>query len=523
MAAQERNYRLTVQLLRSVKRRLREVLGPDDEELASYYRSYKGELAKVRTSPSSREEFAAAAVRSKVTLVGDFHTLEHAQRTFLFLLQDAEKKKCRPILGLEMVNAKFNAPLNRFVKGRIGEGEFLEEIRYFETWGFDFAHYKPILDHARHLKLAVHGLNTGGPLAERDHFMAHRIRHGLNEYPGQPIFILVGDLHVASEHLPRELDELGITPVVLFQNSEQVYLKKLKRGLEPVGFWRIGKSKFLSNNTAPQVKMQGYLTWLEHGGEALCQMYGYTGLSEAEGEIELSDTVIRYASALQDLFGLRGPLPSDFQVYQGASLSFLEDEYFSSGPGKRYATLVRDARSAFVLKGRILYVPLLDLNRTVEETTHLLMDVWLPTGRGLGAFLSRVHYFAGGFLGSKLLNPTRPAPTAHEMRRYIDAYERMKEGKDKGKLSREARVYEGALAFLRLLKCDEPVERRALSPILKADWNLVYEVSRAVGYSLAQRLYELYNAGDLSALDLRRYVFEQANAFYLLGVHFRVA
>ena len=126
MAAQERNYRLTVQLLKSVKRRLREVLGPDDEELAPYYRSYKSELAKVRTSPSSREVFATAAVRSTITLVGDFHTLEHAQKTFLHLLQDAERKKCRPIVALEMVNARFNAPLNRFIKGRISEGEFLE-------------------------------------------------------------------------------------------------------------------------------------------------------------------------------------------------------------------------------------------------------------------------------------------------------------------------------------------------------------------------------------------------------------
>ena len=269
--------------------------------------------------------------------------------------------------------------------------------------------------------------------------------------------------------------------------------------------------------------MQSYLTWLEHGGEALCQRYGYTGLSEAGGEIELSDTVIHYASALQDLFGLRGVLPSDFQVYQGASLSFLDGPYFKRGPGQRYGMLVKDARSAFVLKSRLLYVPRLDLNRTVEETTHLLMDVWLPTGRGLSAFLGRVHYFAGGFLGSKLMNPTRPAPTAQGMRHYIDSYERMKDGKDKGKLSREARVYESALAFLALFKKDVPIEKASLAPILKADWNLLYDVSRAVGYCLAQRLYELYNVGDLSAMDLRRYVFEQANPFYLLGIHFRVA
>lgn len=343
MAPQDKKYQLTLQLVKAVKRRLREVLGPDDEELSSYYRSYKEEVGKFRTSSSSREAFVSAARSSPVTLVGDFHTLEHAQGTFLGLLQDAEKKGCRPIVALEMVKAKFDTPLNRHVKGRLSEDDFLEKIRYFETWSFDFSHYKPILDHARRLKLAVHGINTDGALAARDHFMALRIRHLTNQYPGQRIFVLVGDLHLAADHLPRELGALGVSPALLFQNSEQVYLKKLKGGHDPVGWWRVGKGKFLTINTAPQVKMQSYLTWLEHGGEALCQIYGYTGLSENEGEIELTDSVARLARALLDLFGLHREVPSDFQVYEGDALGFLEDEYFVSGTGKRYAALVRDA------------------------------------------------------------------------------------------------------------------------------------------------------------------------------------
>lgn len=523
MPDRAQQYRLTLQVLRAVKRRLREVLGPDDKELATYYGEYKAELDRARTKPSSKEEAFGAARKARVALVGDFHTLEHAQKTFLRLLEEAEQKRVRPILALEMVNAGYDAPLHQYLKGRIGESEFLDKIQYFEEWGFDFTHYRAILDHARRLKLAVHGLNSPGSLDARDVFMAHRIRHLTNQYPGQPVFVLVGDMHLASNHLPKQLELQGLSPVVLFQNSDIIYLKKLKVGKEPVGWWRLAKSQYLNNNTAPQVKLQSYLTWMEHGGEALCQMHGYTGQCENEGEIELTDSVLRLAKVLRDLFAVHAEPPADFQVYEGDSLSFLEDGYFKTGPGKRYALLVKDARSLFVLKGRILYVPRLDLNRTVEETAHLMMDVWLPTGRDLEAFLGRVHYFAGGFLASKMVNPTRPAPTAAEMRKYLSGYAAMPEGKDKGKMSREATVFRWALDFIEMLVRDDPVQRKGLAGLLSADWTLIYDLSRCMGYNFANRLYVLYNDGHLSGADLKRYTFEQSDPFYLLGARLRLA
>lgn len=523
MPDREQSYRLTLQLLKAVKRRLREVLGPDDKELQVYYGDYKAELGRVRTAPSSREEFADASCKSQVTLVGDFHTLEHAQKTFLRLLEDAGSRKVRPILALEMASARYDVPLSQYLKGRIGENDFLEKIRYFEEWGFDFTHYRAILDHARGLKLAVHGLNSEGSLDARDVFMGHRLRHLVNQYPGQPVFVLVGDMHLASGHLPRRLESQGISPVVLFQNSDIVYLKKLKAKKAPVGWWRVGKGKFLHNNTAPQVKLQTYLTWMEHGGEALCQMYGYAGQSECEGEIELTDSVQRLAKVLMDLLGIHGDPPSDFQVYEGDSLSFLQDEYFKTGPGKRYALLVKDARSLFVLKGRILYVPRLDLNRTVEETTHLLMDVWLPTGKDLEAFLGRIHYFAGGFLGSKIVNQTRPAPTAADMNGYLARYAAVPPGKDRTKMSREAGVYEAALRLIEFLVKDQQVARGDIAEVLASDWDFLYDVSRCIGYNFANRLYALYDEGHLAATDLKRYAFEQNSPFYLLGARLRVA
>lgn len=515
-------YRNTVRMLKAVKRQIREVLGPDDKELSDYYRAYKEELLRCRASRSTLDLFLAEARRCPVLLVGDFHTLPHAQKFFVHILDELGKRRIRPIVVLEMVQARHDALLHRFLKGRLTQDEFLERTAYFENWGFDFQHYRPIFDYAKRWRLTIHGLNREGDLTARDRFMALRLMHLRLQYPGQPLVVLVGDLHLAREHLPRELEREGLRPVLLFQNSEAVYLKKLKSGQDPVGWWRLGPGRFLNNNTAPHVKMQTYLTWTEHGGEALFQAYGYTGQREEGGEIELSDGITQLARVLADLFGLHRNPPTDFQVFEGNTLSFLEDKYFQSGAGRCYARLIRDARSLFILRGHIIYVPQLDLNRTVEETLHLLMDQWLPTARGLAAFLSRTHHFASGFLASKLVNPTRPGRTPQEFRRFLEDYKAMPDGKVKVKLSHEATASEHALHFLEVLKSDLPVSRADLGPVLRADWELLFDVSRFVGYCLGQKLHELHDAGQLAASDLKRYVFDQDDPFYLLGWRIRV-
>ena len=52
--------------------------------------------------------------------------------------------------------------------------------------------------------------------------------------------------------------------------------------------------------------MATYLTWLEHGGEALQMLYGHcrSRLEGAESEVDLAETVRTYVNALKSLFDL---------------------------------------------------------------------------------------------------------------------------------------------------------------------------------------------------------------------------
>ncbi len=516
MHYQTSGYRFTRYLLTSIKRRLREVLGPEDEEIQDYYVHYKRELKGARATPVEREAFLSQAVRRWVTLVGDFHTLEHAQKCYAGLLEDLALRRTRPILALEMAHANQDVPLARFVRGGLEEADFLESIRYFQNWGFNFHHYRPIFDHARLHRLAVHGLNKEGSLAERDRFMAYRIRHLCARYPDQPLLVLVGDLHLASPHLPRTLAGQGIAPLVLLQNSESIYMRRLKRKQEPTGWFSLGRDRFLVNNTPPTVKMQTYLTWLEHGGEALCALYGFCSAGvDPDGEVELADTVQRYIRALHDLFGLRNKPDDDFQVFTFKSLEFLNDSYYRKPPGLHLARLVRDGHSVYSPKGKTIYVPMMDLNRTVEEAMHYLMGSEMATGPSFRDFLDRIHYFACGFLASRLINPNRHTPSGDEMRDRLTQIRSSASGKQRKKLSRQEAAFEFALRFLEVRRRSGRWAEEEIAPVLKSDVETVFAVSRQVGYTVGAALYEAYDRGEVSGANLRRYAFQQRDPFFL--------
>ncbi len=519
MVMKARGYTFTHQLLTSIKRRIREVRGPDDEAVEAYYRPYANELERARPRTSEEAVFLGEAARRGVTLVGDFHTLDDAQRNYLKLLRRLTILKVRPIVVLEMAHAAYDLPIHQFVRKTISEPEFLERIKYFENWGFDFAHYRPIFEFARELKLAVHGLDKAGALDARDRFMAHRIKHLSGRYPGQPLLVLVGDLHLAAPHLPRELNRQGITPLVLFQNSESIYMRKLKRGKDPCGWWKLSRDRYLWNTTSPAVKMQTYLSWLEHGGEAIYAMYGYCRWGEDDGgEIELSDTVQQYIRVLHDLFGLRQRPDDDFQVFTFHSLHFLDDPWFKSGAGARYASLVRDGRSLFTRWNKTLYVPVLDINQTVEEVMHYLMDKDMPVESNRKAFMERVHYFASGYTASKLVNPTRTTRSPRDMASLVRRHPGIARVKEKKKLERQVRVFENSLAFFHLLASRHAWRPEDIDPVLAADTETLYSVSRQVGYWLGDRLYKGYDGGRISGAELRRYAFQQMDPFYLLDL-----
>jgi len=519
MDTREMQYPFYERLLKAIKRQIREVQGPEPPSIHRYYRAYALEMERSRPKASTFEEALSGVSEADMILVGDFHTLDQAQKQFMKILQGLLFEGIRPVVCLEMVRARHDAALQRFLRGEADEGTFLQEIRYFEHWGFDYSHYRPLLEMLRDQAIPAHGIDGGRRLEDRDRFMAKRMGRLWKRAKGAPLVALIGDLHLCSTHLPSLLEAEGVSVAVILQNSETIQMRRMKRGMNPAGWWRFRRDRWLVNNTKPWVKMQTYLSWLEHGGEALCSLYGFCRIGDGDGEeVDLTETVFEYVKVLKDLFSLRLRSDDDFQVFTLNHLEFLEDPYFFREPGATYANYIREGRALFMVWHNTLYIPMLDVNRTVQEAAHFLMGKNLNVDIGRAAFYDRIHYYASGYLASKLVNPLRRTDMPDDMVRFLRGFPRFRTEKDKEYLGSLHAIYGIVLEFLDHLESGREIPSAYLYDLTKFDRKAHFALSETLGRMMGERTYRLYDAGQLSGWDLRSYVFLQNNAFlYLKG------
>ena len=501
-----------LKLLKSIKRSIREVQGPEDKEIRSYYRSYASYLEKCHPKESSINEIFSSIKETKLLLVGDFHTLYQAQRQFLKILEFVEDQGIKPVVCLEMVFKKHQHILENLLQGNISDKEYIEKTDYFKTWGFDFVSYGKILNYLKVKKLPVYGINKNGSLEERDKFMAKEIADARKKHPQEVIIVLAGDLHIALSHLPRELSKLGLKSTILYQNSETVILRRLKCGEEPYSFFKIEKDVFLVNNTPPWIKMQSYLTYLEHGSESFFMRYGFTKSDEDEEGIDYSSTVQNYIKALKDAFNLHNKPDDDFQIYTMEDLSFLENSYFKKEPGRTYAKVIKNAKSLFMTYENTIYTVFLDVNHTVEEAMHYLMGKDLSVESNEDGFWERVHYFASGYIASKVINPIRQTLRHESLKEILERIEYAATEKDKRYLRRQISVCMSVTQFFNYLK-ENKLTKLSVSAFVQIDADTLFDLSRAIGYQLGEAIFEDYSKGEISGRDIKHLVFTVEDCF----------
>jgi hypothetical protein len=496
-----------LKLLKNIKRSIREVQGPEDREVKSYYRSYAAFLEKSKAFPSGMDAVLKKTEETGILLVGDFHTLWQSQRQFIKVLEALESREGAPVVLLEMAEARKNKILSMFLEDNISEKEYLDKSNYFSSWGFDFSHYLLILKYLKAMKLKAFGINSPGFLRERDTFMAREIFNISKKTDSRPIVVLVGDLHIAPAHLPRELSKLGLSPATLYQNSETITLRRMREGRDPYEFFQLSQTDFLVNNTPPWIKMQSYLTWLEHGAEALYSMYGYCPQEEdEEDESDFTATVQNYIIALKDIFGLHNKKDDDFEIYSMEDLSFLDDSYFRKEPGKTFAKIIKEARSLFMTHNNTIYTVFPDVNHTVEESMHYLMGKDLPAGDDEESFWERIRYFASGYLASKMINPARETLKRGSIKDIRERIGQVSTAKERKYLLRQAAVCNAMDGFFNLAMKDR-LTSLEIQGLLRQDVTTLFDLSRAIGYQAGDALFEDYNMGEISGRELKHVMF----------------
>ncbi len=250
---------------RVVSRLKREIFGADKTVRSRYIRDFNREFASYQRV-CAVEEIVDAALSSDIVYFGDYHPLKDSQDSLLLLLEALKAKGAKVVLALEMLYEYQQETLDRWMQGTVNEETFLESIDYNSEWGFNWQSYRRIFQFAKDPFVPIFGIDSGPRddlrfIRARDRMMARRIESIRNFFPGHIILVMIGESHLASNHLPAQVKRLcgaGTKDLVVVHNIDEIYWKLLLAGMEEAEAVEAGGGRYCLMTTSPIIKYQSY-------------------------------------------------------------------------------------------------------------------------------------------------------------------------------------------------------------------------------------------------------------------------
>lgn len=502
--------RLERDLYRSQQKRINETLLEYTDDFKRYERQYRRTVQRA-IEPSDNQELIAAAKCADVILVGDYHTHPQSQRAFFRLLRAQSRVSRDVVIGLEMIQGKHQASIDKYLAGRISEKTFLRRIEHEEHWPFGpFETVRPIFDLAKERGWRIMGIdsiNHSGTVRVRDEFAAECVVNALTTNPKARVFVLIGEMHLAPPHLPRciekQLKKANLDKNILriHQNPEAIWFDFASRGLAiEHDVVRVSDDAFALLTASPVVCQQTYLTWLEQlqeGDNTNDSLDPEIG----EKHVKHAVQVIDQALGLKAKNALR-----TVQVTDPSDLAFFEllqhSGIFNPREIKAIRKHILSVESCYIPKARLIYLATLSMNHAAEEAAHMLRhycsqeDMDDPKSL-VDAFYFRIMNEAIAFLGSKIVNPKRKCSHEEELQAIARA---------KKPLSQLDKL--AATMALDHKRMERGTIIPHLSDIFQAPSKLFNAVTHLLGYILGDKLYYALVRNKITAEEARSMFFE---------------
>lgn len=511
------------------------VAGSASRSILSYSAKFEKSLPQ-RFQRSSLHEMHEALRQSRIVLYGDFHTLRQSQRGLLRLMRSyAERQRTRKIvLALEMFKAIDQDHLDAYVGGALDEQEFLRSIDYDAEWGFPWQNFKMILDFARQRKLPVIGINTdnGGRdgLARRDSFAARRLVDAAERFPDHKIFCLIGEYHLADDHLPRCLSkelrrrDLDGRTLRVLNNVDRYYFRLQEASpTAPTEYLKLKKDLYCIMNSPPWMKWQSFSIWEE------LRSSGLPAIADQEGEIDQDfdlhtedafDVDYQFLTFVKNLAAfLEIPIDDSdietFHIHYSADGDFFReitaDLDIDGAEAERIIERATSDGVHFLPKSNTVLLTYMSINNLAEaagQYLHSVLTGFNDTRKNPeDDFHRRVLKAAIGMIASKILNPRRKCMELHHWKQFLKRYK----GRRLTGLAAQRRTTATAIIAYDAWfqdRVEKGVAGDAFGPlprgILIKDRQANYEVSREVGQILGFNLYKKVLANKLPHTRLRR-------------------
>lgn len=506
--------KLRKEMLQKLKNQVQLYLGKEPQSLRRYALPYKKDIERARWKPSNLKDMLQVLKNSDIVLGGDFHAFVQAQRAHLRLLRALATER-KLVLALECIPAKYQKWLDAFMQDKISEEEFLKKIQWSKNWGFSWEQYRSFFElvkknHGRCIALnSIRDSRSYKNLVARDKFASQILSQACKEKQKEElIYVIFGDLHIAREHLPKQIKKQlpKVNLATVYLNPEKLYFQFFKKNQEHVSsVIQFSKNEFCLLESPPWVKWQSYLIHLNHS---------YDQFIEDDGGIDYSEHVeslVRIVCA-----ELRLQITKTVAVHSFNNLDFI-DILIERMPEKKIKILqncVGSDISFYLPKERIAFLA----RGTVNYSAHL-------AGLIVHAHMARTHIWsiaekstfevliwqeAMGFFLSKWINPNRKSMQLDDLKKQLAAFSFKDRGEQALKLALDQKMRD-----LMLIYSNEVGRETIINP-LQQDPTLYLRAAKILGAMFGEKIFAGYKSGHLSKPqieDILKYPLESSD-FY---------
>ncbi len=350
---------------------------------------------------------------SQVVYWGDFHPLRATKLNFVDAIREGldTKRSQEVVIALEDLKPRDQAKIDDYLSNELNAEELKLTTQEPHTNGASsFTGIVAILDLARGLDLDVRGINAGGnSLPQRGQRQAAEIDRILEEYDHPQVWVLAGEYHLARCHVPKAVH--SVSDLVVFQNAEPIFWQLQEAGQEYAAkIIRIFPRTYFFNHTPPLLRAMIHA----NSGE------------EIEERLSAAEVYEAYVQELQEIMrGSLGLPPSKrakvrVVTFEEPELEkTLRDCSLTSNEIKRVTQLAKGGSSSCVPEHNLVYLASQDMVQVAEELAHGLHTEYSKVddhGSSIDLFYKSIMMEALGFLGSKLMDPSRKPLTLAKIR-----------------------------------------------------------------------------------------------------------
>ncbi|HEY0566287.1 MAG TPA: ChaN family lipoprotein [Terriglobales bacterium] len=231
----------------------------------AYVRRFRDAYAHPAT-PCSMEQVVTTARASDFVLLGDYHACPVYQEFATDLLRRIADPARTQALAIEFVLTRDQHVLDAWLAGEIGERELRARLRFDDEWGYAWRPYFQLLQAARQADWKLLAVDCRlrahpGRIRTRDRHAAQVIAEFRSAHPGAQLLVVIGESHLAPEHLPLQLRaaQHSAKMCTVLQNLDDLHWSPSCIGAEAAA---LSGHAFCVFTATPFDKYQGYRTQL---------------------------------------------------------------------------------------------------------------------------------------------------------------------------------------------------------------------------------------------------------------------